>query len=178
MPITANILMKAQCYWAMGDKEEEMKPKRYVIVEVPEGVVDVIVNHYGKNFTTIDSKAYDSDDFLAGPVELMQAACEKAGVVWGYPKYGDMFFSEEDGLWLLAEQDFKNGQHIVIPAQPEPCPNCQGIKPGVVPSWKWEREPMTYHFASTRACAVCGRPESEWTYAPEPDWAGIGSGIM
>ena len=90
-----------------------------------------------------------------GPVELMQAACKETGEVLDKAKMGDMVMMM-NGKWTKAACDFE-GLRPVIPA-PEPCQNCQNDDPWI--------------------CKVCGRPESEWTYAHDIEWAGIGSGIM
>jgi hypothetical protein len=90
--------------------------KRYAIVEIPETVMSNKKEHwsYGTLFKIID-----------GPVELMEAACKEAGMVWRLPKKGDPYFSPEGRR--QARIDFAamsaGGGHLqaCIPA-PEPEP--------------------------------------------------------
>src|SRR3989304_192718 len=96
-----------------------------------------------------------------GPVELIQAVAQAAGVVMGRAKIGDMVMML-DGRWTKAEGDFSDYRPI-IPApelEPEqPCPNCQNAKDfHSVYSTEWDE-----HLQMWR-CNFCDRPESEWTY--------------
>jgi hypothetical protein len=145
--------------------------KRWAIVEVPEDIEPndkYEILGFGGRYEKV----------LNGPVELVQKAHEVAGVEWRLPKRGEWFFSAIDNVWRRARIDFGGmaGDYPkpVIPADPEPCENCQNVKNGGIRYKYASPNPMDFD----RLCAVCGRPESEWTYAPDIEWGGIGSGLL
>lgn len=113
-----------------------------------------------------------------GPVELMQAAGQAAGVKWGKQiKVGEIYGSttpsgdlstirwkKADGNIDLERDPGWWSLRPVIPAEPEPapCPNCQGAT---------SKYYVSAHVKDLRGpafCDVCRRPESEWTYAQDP----------
>ena len=146
------------------NKGEEMKQKRWLLMEVPEKITRILVDCIGDGKWRTSFEV--TDKILNGPVELVQEACEKAGVEFREPSKGEWFFGAENKWWHSGALP---GARAVIPAtEPGPCENCQNARPFSI-KWDWK--------GFDKICRICGRPKSEWTYA-EPEWAGVGSGIM
>lgn len=141
-----------------------MKPKRWVLMEVPENATESVVRFYNES-RDLGWETIHHDRFLTGPVALMQAATKEADARLDYGIVaGEYFFDDACGGWIKATRDFKfTSPRFVIPA-PEPegeCKDCQGIKPG-------ESIRHTYDEFGDAVCWTCERHYSEWTYA-EPD---------
>ena len=148
--------------------------KRYAIVKVPEGAYDATVRFYSDADSDMDGTTIGNSGIINGPVELMEAACKEVGVRLRIPEMGD-WVMYGDGTWhTVVVESYDWDIRPVIPApEPEPetpCPNCQGIG-GAAPL-------MATITDTGWTCMKCGRPESEWTYAPTPtpDPGGIGGG--
>ena len=155
--------------------------KRYAIVEVPDCAVDMTMRFYGTNCTYLGAETIEADEMLKGPVALMGAACTEAGVRLRIPKIGD-WVMYGDGTWhkVVVESDDWDIRPVIPAPAPatvpepekpswkvwaetdgEPCPHCQGIG-GAAPL-------MATITDTGWTCMKCGRPESEWTYAHDPE---------
>ena len=147
------------CPECWSDKEEEMKQKRWLLMEVPEEFTRILVDCIGDGKWRTSFEV--TDKILNGPVELVKEACEKAGVVWSNPKKGQ-YAAFDEGYKVVWEKATGDNYvlTLVIPApEPEPkeCQNCQGIKPGQAVDYT-----VCTHY---ERCNKCGKPAHEWTYA-------------
>ena len=119
-------------------------------------------------------RGWEDVGVASGPVELIQWATKEAGVVSNKPRKGDTYFDYLQEKWIEAKKDWSEGYRPVIPApEPDPknCPNCQVAESRSKINKMWDKN------GTLLVCYQCGRPESEWTYAPSPiDLGGIGTG--
>lgn len=87
--------------------------KRYAIVEVPEEFNRVWIDLSDESgFRT----SFEIKDFSNGPVELIQAATKKAGVLLRVPRIGDLVMYM-DGTWHrshMNEEDWDFKERPVI----------------------------------------------------------------
>jgi hypothetical protein len=108
-----------------------------------------------------------------GPVELMETACKEAGVEFRSPNIGEMYFGFGH-RWYKCTNKTDEPRPVIPAPEPEPekpCPNCQNVKPGI------QRVDCNYNAFESRICALCNRPESEWTYASDTERYEIGVGV-
>ena len=151
------------CPECWSDKEEEMKQKRWLLMEVPEDSDGGYVQ-WKKGADDTGWTDINKEDLIPGPVELMQAACRGVGVKYWPPLKGELFLNLSDDELVIEKADWEWTCPMFVilapaPAELEPkkCQNCQGIISGhLVKSF--------FDNGVTR-CFDCDRPMREWTYA-------------
>ena len=104
-----------------------------------------------------------------GQIELIKAVSKLIGLRATEPMPGDYFLSFDDNIWVRSRNRY-SAIRPVVTVETDPCTNCQNIKVGQIVDYT----KCTHH----DRCNKCGKPRQDWTYAKEPDWAGIGSGII